>query len=376
MKKTLKRCLLFLLTMTMILPVLPAMADAPAGSLPPASVQSFLEASDRWQDWTLVSWVNPDDADINLFVSLRKGNSNDLLCFKPRSGEWVYAWHNAKALPQGDFDVHLATITGATHLETDRLITAPAFQSWYVLNDELMDKSCIWEYDGSTWQLTSASFFEPMRSVVVRPNKLTYYQDEGARVTSVRGRQQTNLRYFSMHAFPDTLEEARALLSNPPAIPAGQLSAKEVKFTGGKRYKVYQGPGEEYGQAGNGKAIVSTNDWIQVFGRMDDWVLIQYDVTSEKMRIGWMEASVLPRNADVPELTFAPTPAVLAASAALTDDPLFSQSAITTLPQGTEVTWLASMGAWAYVAIETDTVMLYGFVPSRAVSVAPPEQLG
>lgn len=138
-------------------------------------------------------------------------------------------------------------------------------------------------------------------------------------------------------------------LSNPPKIPVGTLSATKVQFSSGKKYKVFQGPGEEYGQAGNGKAVVSTNDWIQVFGEENGWIFILYDISSDRMRTGWITSDALPRKATVAKLAFTPVTAVLDYEANLTDDPLNSQTPIATLAQGTQLIWLAGMGEWAYV---------------------------
>ena len=86
--------------------------------------------------------------------------------------------------------------------------------------------------------------------------------------------------------------------------------ARKIRFTSGQKFKVYQGPGEEYGQAGNGKAAVSTNDWIQVFGEENGWILIQYDINKDHMRIGWIKSSALPKKATVSRLTYAPLNAI------------------------------------------------------------------
>lgn len=179
----------------------------------------------------------------------------------------------------------------------------------------------------------------------------------------VYGIYQTELRYFSYTTFPKTVDEAQKELSNPPEIPTGTLSAKSIHFTSGKKYEVYQGPGEEYGRAGNGKAVVSTNDWIQVFGVENDWILIQYDITSDHMRIGWITASALPRKSSVNELTFTPVTAKTIDNVNLTDDPFCSQVSIKCIPKNMKINWLATIGEWAYIEY-CDSQIIRGFVPS------------
>lgn len=182
----------------------------------------------------------------------------------------------------------------------------------------------------------------------------------------VYGTYQTNLRYFSFSAFPRTVKEACEKLSNPPSIPSGTLTAQKVSFSGGKKYEVYQGPGEEYGRAGNGKASVSTNDWIQVFGRENGWIMIQYDISSDHMRIGWIPEAALSSSAKVSDLQYTPVTVRTIEQVNLTDDPLASQASVAVLPADSTVTWLASMGEWAYVEC-TGSQLLRGFVLQEAL---------
>ena len=173
----------------------------------------------------------------------------------------------------------------------------------------------------------------------------------------------------SFHHLPKTLKAAQAEYTAPPKLPAGTLSAKAVKFEENKVYPVYQGPGESYGQAGGGKAVVSTNDWIQVFGRENGWLLIQYDITSTHMRVGWITASALPKTATIDSLRWEPQAMITALPADMTDDPLFSAAPMISLPQGCVLTRLGILGEWAYV--EYDGAMkLRGFIPQAVLEAA------
>ena len=160
---------------------------------------------------------------------------------------------------------------------------------------------------------------------------------------------------------------AAAALAEPPAYPDDLPSAQPVLLASGRKHAVYSGPGQDYLRAADGKAAVSTNDWIQVFGTEDDWALIQYDVSVSQMRIGYIPASSLPDGAQVSELSLLPVTAYTTRRSTLTDDPLNSQSALLTMPEGAWVTWLATMGEWAYVESTTGD-MVRGFVPLAAVT--------
>lgn len=223
------------------------------------------------------------------------------------------------------------------------------------------------------WMLSAYSFGmgeHSWRSFAAKNGCLTYHyyeNNEQVRKANIYGSFQREAKYLNIENLPATLEEARMKLSQPPEIPDGGLTAQNVKFTSGMKYAVYSGPGEDYLRAANGKASVSTNDWIQVFGVEDGWALIQYDISSSQMRFGYIDASALPKNADVAELDFQPVNAYTTRRATITDDPLNTQWALATLHDGAWVTWLATMGEWAYVESTTGDA-IRGFVPVNALS--------
>ncbi|HML46802.1 MAG TPA: hypothetical protein PKE04_08650 [Clostridia bacterium] len=137
---------------------------------------------------------------------------------------------------------------------------------------------------------------------------------------------------------PSTLE--------PDAFPQGEV----VAFKKGKNYPVYAGPGEEYERLGEQRnASVSTNGWIQVFGREGDWLLIQYNLADGRNRFGYITASALPKGVEVPELNFERKAGVL--DSWITDDPLRVSSEVG-FPAGTECLRLATFGdEWLYVEV-------------------------
>ena len=336
----------------------------------PQEIVDFL-AEGRWSGYTVTGWVDAGTTRagaVEAFVAVkdtRDRKRNDLLAFRrnPDTGAFVYCWHNAAALPQVEEPILLSHWGdgGGT----------PRFESCFVLDGEIDEAACFWMQDADgcwrlqqmfVYTLPNLMFIHTQREGVIHMTNAGWVDGPETDV-NIYGTYQRDLRYFSFAAFPRTVADAREKLSNPPDIPGGTLSAQQVQFTSGKRYPVYQGPGEAYGRAGNGKASVSTNDWIQVFGWEDGWIMIQYDITSDHMRIGWIEDSALPRGKTVPELTYAPVSAWLRHDASLTDDPLYSRASIVQLAQGSWVTWLATMGDWAYVESSTGD-LIRGFVPA------------
>ncbi len=357
-----KRRLLTLFLLLLLAVSSAALADGETPAVPDG-VRAYLSGS-RWSDWEITGWAHPGETLTSgacAFLAVKSGATNDLLAFGWVDGQWAYKWHNAAALPQ---------VAAPVLLHEDNAGTG--FVSLYVVNNEIDEMHCHWELrsDGD-WHLSSLFSYDPIMFFdTVTPGVLRLYNDgwvSDPTDVKVYGQYQTKLRYFKLSAFPMTVKEARAALSNPPSIPAGELTAQNVKFTSGKKYPVYSGPGVEYERAANGKAIVSTNDWIQVFGAENGWILIQYDITSTKMRFGYIEASALPKNASVGALPFSSNEATVAHNTFLTDDPLNSQESLRALAAGESVTWLCVMGDWAYVELQ-GAVPIRGFMPADAIT--------
>ena len=117
------------------------------------------------------------------------------------------------------------------------------------------------------------------------------------------------------------------------------------------KWDVYTGPGKQYYREANGKASVSTNDWIQVFGREGDWALIQYRVDGKKLRFGYVQKAALADFESLPELRFEAA-AVTGYTDNVTSDPLGACEGIY-IPDGYEMTRLALLGGgvWMYVEL-------------------------
>ena len=153
----------------------------------------------------------------------------------------------------------------------------------------------------------------------------------------------------------------------PPLL---SLNAQEIRFPRGKKYPVYSGPGKDYLRGARGKASVSTNDWIGVFGQEDGWILIQYEIDSSRCRIGYISAQSLPKNCEVPDLPFLRQTAYAIKEISVTDDPLRSASSLSSLPAGAEVTILAALGNDVYIEGKSKD-RFRGFVPSDNLSWSP-----
>ena len=142
-------------------------------------------------------------------------------------------------------------------------------------------------------------------------------------------------------------------------IPQPQLAS----FEKGRRFDVYTGPGTGYFREANGKAMVSTNDWIQVFGEEDGWLLIQYHVSDGKNRFGYIRATQEEACVRVPRLAWTNARAVCH-SRFLTTDPIRHWDEIMDFGlEGQRCTLLGTLSEFCYVETTLSSgELIRGFV--------------
>ena len=374
---------LMALTMALVC-ALPAWGETYRGAVPAEFARAF--SGDRWAGYSVAAGFTFYPAGGNsaegvpAFFVMKKGEENVLCILEYRGGAWKFMVQSPKPLYQGS---RVPVFEDEDDYNWFRLYYRDQNPDERGREDVLSffrDNKGVWrflglsQYDfgtGDSLNIIARATDGDWTPGVLYVTKIT----AGRTVYDAKpvyGTYENDLRYFSLSAFPRSLEEAREKLSNPPEIPGGELKARRVQFTSGKKYPVYSGPGALYYRAAGGKAAVSTNDWIQVFGVEDGWALIQYDISANHMRIGYIDASALPKGASVPSLHFMPQTMLLSRDAALTDDPLFSKETVLQLKQGQELIRLSSIGVeWAYVEVMNGQTAMRGFVPENALMGKP-----
>ena len=312
------------------------------------------------------------------FVLLRtKEGTNTLYCFTFNGTAWNKRFSTSKALPQGKNRVVIGITDSMTDFTTEKQFSGPILTICQEdEGDEYTELFTAYRLSSSgQWNLFRIWSYTGYGNMEIGEGYITYYKDlENPRIEgTVKGSFQRDLRYVSLAAVPKTYRQARQKITEAPALPEGsELTATEIKFAGGKKYAVYSAPDKGSIRGGNGKAKVSTNGWIQVFGKENGWILIQYSIDSGHYRFGYIDAASLPKKAEVADLDFYRMEATVGYPVSVTDDPLYSQSTLTTLTGGESVTWLATMGQWAYVE-GTD---FRGFIPVDALSFPDSEGEG
>lgn len=368
-----KKTITLFLALILMLSVLPARAEGAKieAAYMPAEITAFFSQSKfdgcviQECAFDILETASADYA----FAIVSKGKTNTLYGFENKGSGWKYWLVTNKALPAAEGLLQVSCFNKDSKFKADTL----RLELWPdgITGTVSVPYQAEFELSGTRFLLTAFRRSAPYDFTDARAEKdrVSYYsQKNGSLVGRAYGSPERDLRYFSYSAFPKTYQEAVDKLSVPPEIPgSSQLQAQNIQFTGGQKYDVYSGPGQQYERGANGKAKVSTNDWIQVFGTEGDYILIQYAISSSQMRFGYILKSSLPKKASVSPLVFDWSDAVITENTCVTDDPLNSVTKVRNLSAGDSVQWLAQMGNWVYVEV-TGGTPLRGFVPLKSVT--------
>lgn len=145
-----------------------------------------------------------------------------------------------------------------------------------------------------------------------------------------------------------------------------ELRGAVLPFPKNQRYPVYLGPGERYGRAGDGRAVVSTNGEITCFGTcravgcVGDFLLIRYEIAEGYSRFGWISVENVPSSVlekteplrlflQAKDGTEENLQAVILEDVSVTDDPDESRAAVGELKRGSSVHLCARYGDWLLV---------------------------
>ena len=143
-------------------------------------------------------------------------------------------------------------------------------------------------------------------------------------------------------------------------------------------FDCYSGPGVYYYRANEGKATYGGGGVARVYGVTGDWIMIGYQASSGYYRIGYIEKSALDIMYDVTgtvnyNLSFSSTPVWAAQDCSLTDDPVINNASILSIPRGTAMLALGTMGSgWTYVEIMGRSSLMRGFVRSGSLTYSEP----
>ena len=349
---------------------------------PPREVREHVAS--RWPDYEFEDYceVRGTSKGDYGFALLHKQSERILVGYHRVNGEMKYWLKNAGAVPQGKEEAWFDVGTAGWIDETDWIGN---FTGRQVYDDglcfsvtqldesgESYEKMVVYRWENGMFRLSSYHKTEG-GGIRVSDDKLDFIDWSNVVYRgAVQGAVQRDIRYVSFNALPTWIDDAKTKLTVAPNLKDGAFTAQKVKFTGGQKYPVYTGPGEDYVRSGNGKGLVSTNGWIEVYGQKDGYILIQYSIDSSHYRFGWIDRNALPEGTSVPAMDFAgisaDTLSEITQDTFLTDDPLFSQNELCSLKAGQTVSWLAVLNKdWAYVLVNVNGKMMCGFVRTDCI---------
>lgn len=367
-----KKMMSFLLTVLMLLGAVPAMADGLYEPMP-AEIAALFEVS-AWEEYELMNWLWSEEQNAAVVV-MSNGELHIVCIVEPdKKGNMRITQRNYTMVTTPD-----APYISESHAPTAQEIDTP----W--------GNKMLFELHLNGYMVSFGKFDGVWRIKVVLNNKddvISFVFDdrigyrEGEDMEEYIDWEHNKMKYaygtydnrfaaFNIYAFPKTYEAASEQLSNPPVTPTDFYSPLSLTLRPREKYDVFAAPGRASYRSANGKATMSTNDWVQIFGEEDGWVLVQYDISRDQMRFGYVDASVLPRNAEVPQLIWYDLPEqTLLNNTYVTDDPLASRSIICWLNAGDTVKVLSDFGSWYYVEVTPGTgKTLRGFIPKTAIQL-------
>ena len=349
---------------------------------PPREVREHV--ANRWPDYEFEDYceVRGTPKGDYGFALVHRKNERILVGYHKVDGEMKYWLKNAGAVPQGKEEAWFDVGTAGWIDETDWIGN---FTGRQVYDDglcfsvtqldesgESYEKMVVYRWENGMFRLSRYRKTE-VRGIRVSDDKLDFIDwSNCVYCGAVQGAVQRDIRYVSFNALPTWIDDAKEKLTVAPNLRSGDFTSQKVKFTGGQKFPVYTGPGTNYARSGNGKGLVSTNGWIEVYGQKDGYILIQYSIDSSHYRFGWIDRNALPEGTSVPAMDFAgisaDTLSEITQDTFLTDDPLCSQNKLCGLKAGQTVSWLAVLNNdWAYVLVNVNGKMMCGFVRTDCI---------
>lgn len=324
------------------------------------------------EDYLTVEGTSMGDHGLML---IRHAGKRILLCFRPFDGKWMCWLDTPGAVPQDEHPARLGSYPADMSLtrlwdpdEKNNYLSDGLNFYAYTSDGEMSIQAVGYHWQEDGFQLMGYQW-DAGQYVDVMDDQLIFY-NIGSGMSGWAVREiETDLVGVEFDRLPHTPEDVQRARNE--IIPYSTLEVMhdyDNTFEAGLRFPVYMGPGKGYGRSGNGKAVVSTNDWIEVFGSWGDWLFIHYSIDGDRCRFGWITADALLE--DVPA---APLREFMwfqvDEDCTLTDDPRGRQGALCQVPAGAEVERLAYLGEdWCYVRYEHAGQTWWGFIPSRVVT--------
>lgn len=345
----------------------------------PEDVRVYLDSESEFWDAHIEDFLIGEVAygARHAYVLVKGEGGRTLLGFREVKGSWTHYLTAKEAIPQGEgLSVGLSFLKEGEY-RGERLwddegkyagYTDAPLLTIYVGNEEMLLEHAEYEWRGGDWWLTGYQY-DAGQYADILGDWMIFYDIGGAYEIRADVKFDTRIASVDFAALPTDQYDAawdEAEQEQPVRLKQAWLSAVEMDFPANQKYPVYLGPGEGYGRSGDGKAVVSTNDTIEVYGAYDGWVLIQYTISEHRGRIGWINGNVLPDSMYIPEMELVQYQWWRVAEYCnLTDDPMGCERVLVGVPGDLEVERLAELGEeWTLVRFERKGREWWGFLPS------------
>lgn len=247
------------LMMTLIASVCVAGAYSPYFTTePPREVREHVAS--RWPDYEFEDYceVRGTPKGDYGFALVHRKSERILVGYHKVDGEMKYWLKNAGAVPQGKEEAWFGVGTAGWEEETDwvgnftgrQVYDDGLYFSVTQLDDagESYEKMVVYRWENGMFRLSRYRKTE-VRGIRVSDDKLDFIDwSNCVYCGAVQGAVQRDIRYVSFNALPTWIDDAKEKLTTAPNLQSGDFSAQKVKFTGGQKYPVYTGPGENYAQ--------------------------------------------------------------------------------------------------------------------------------
>lgn len=367
-----KKLLSFLLAMLLLVSAVPAMADGLYEPMP-AEIAALFEVP-AWEEYEVMNWLWSEEQ--NAAVVVMTNDDLHIVCIvePDKDGNMRITQRNYTMVTTPD-----APYISESYAPTAQEIDTPWGEKMLFelhLNGYMVSFG---KFDG-VWRVKVVLNNEKNVISFVYDDRIGYREGEDKeeyidwdhnKMKYAYGTYDNRFAAFNIYAFPKTYEEASEALTNPPVTPTDFYTPVSVTLRPREKYDVFAAPGRDSYRAANGKAVMSTNDWVQIFGEEDGWVLVQYDISRDQMRFGYVDASVLPKDTEVQTLHWYDLPEqTVKVNISVTDDPLVSRSIIAYLNAGDTVKVLSEFGSWYYIEMtNAQGELLRGFIPQTVIDL-------
>ena len=258
--------------------------------------------------------------------------------------------------------------------------------NFYIIPDS--DRRYLTEEELWEWQYTALGFilneifarhgfpFDPDGNYYGYFNAQSWYREDPdfsySRVNSIEWHNEHLVKQVrqQMRELGTTNPEGKPLPGIEPGLYNIPDEFSEYVFEPGQKLNVYTGPGAEYVRAANGKAMVSTNGTVYVYGWENGWLMVLYRVSKGGARIGYVKGTQIKGDVYAEYLQFDYQSAAVTRNCSITDDPVSEYAPLAYLRKGDMVTYLCTLhnsSDWAYVEAETSAGLVRGCIPLNAI---------